>query len=93
MAADFQSPRAISGMLNSILGIITPLLAERTKNNSWSELFAEKYLGSFLLFRCMLMTTAYIAGFFTVGSFAPSFSGSLVDRAQRWKPVVKRPHL
>jgi|GEM_PF-6326347 len=37
MAADFQSLRAISGMVNAILGIIPLLLAYRTKNNSWSE--------------------------------------------------------
>ena len=81
MAADFQSLRAISGMVNTILGIITLLLAYRTKNNSWSELLASKLLGSFLLFHGILMTTAYIAGFFTVGSFAQSFFGSLVNIA------------
>ena len=81
MAADFQSLRAISGMVNTILGIITLLLAYRTKNNSWSELLAAKLLGCFLLFHGILMTTAYIAGFFTVGSFGQSFFGSLVDIA------------
>ncbi len=81
MAADFQSLRAISGLVNTILGIITLLLAYRTKNNSWSELLAAKLLGCFLLFHGILMTTAYIAGFFTVGSFANSFFGSLVNIA------------
>lgn len=81
MAADFQSLSAISGMVNTILGIITLMLAYRTKSNTWSELLAAKLLGCFLLFHGILMTGAYISGFFTIGSFAHSFFGSLIDIA------------
>ena len=50
MYADFRSLTSISGIVNLILGVITLILASRTKNNSWNEHFAARLFGWFLIF-------------------------------------------
>ena len=81
MAADFQSLSAISGMVNSILGVITLILAYRTRNNAWSELLAAKLLGCFLLFHGILMTSGYILQVTDNGSFIFEFFQTVVNVA------------
>jgi len=63
MYADFRSLEAISALVNIILGVITLILASRTKNNAWNELFAAKLLGWFLIFRGISMFSGYLQGY------------------------------
>ena len=63
MYADFRSLEAISASVNIILGAITLVLASRTKNNAWSELFAARLLGWFLVFQGLYMFCGYLQGY------------------------------
>ena len=60
MYADFRSLYSISGMVNLILGIITLILASRTKNNSWNEHFAARLFGWFLIFGGISLFSEYM---------------------------------
>ena len=63
MYADFASLAAISASVNIILGAIALVLASRTKTNEWSELFAAKLLGWFLVFQGLYMFSGYLQGY------------------------------
>ncbi len=62
MYADFKSLEAISALVNIVLAVITFVLAKRTKNNAWNELFAAKLLAFFLFFSGLGLFSSYMQG-------------------------------